>query len=245
HMKRLFDVLFSALGLLVLGIPLLFVAFLVWLHDRANPFYASIRIGKDFHPFTFLKLRSMVVDADSLGGDSTAADDRRITPIGSLVRRTKFDELPQLFNVLLGDMSLVGPRPNVKRAVEGYSLRERELLSVRPGITDISSLVFADEGKILEGSMNPEEAYERLIRPWKSQFGLLYVSNSPSLILDIQLLFLTLAAFVSRKWALEQVSQLVKRCGGSEDLIEVASRSRPLSESCDVTEDCSSGIRKA
>ena len=131
-MKRLFDFLASTLGLTLLS-PILFpVTLLVWLTDGKSPFYIAHRVGRDGKIFQMVKLRSMVIDADKLGVDSTKTNDSRITPIGHFIRRYKFDEIFQLWNVVKGDMSLVGPRPNVKRETDLYTDIEKKLFSVRP-----------------------------------------------------------------------------------------------------------------
>ena len=119
------------------------------METRAFPFYIADRVGKDHNLFSMVKLRSMVINADSSGVDSTSSEDLRITPVGAFIRRYKLDELTQLWNVLCGSMSLVGPRPNVLRETELYSEEEKKLLEVRPGITDFSSIIFSDEGEIL------------------------------------------------------------------------------------------------
>ena len=144
-LKRLFDVTASAFGLVLSSPVLLPVMLLVWLQDKHSPFYVSPRVGRNDQPFKMIKLRSMVINADKSGIDSTAANDNRITALGQFIRRYKLDELTQLWNVLKGDMSLVGPRPNVKRETDLYTPVERKLLDVKPGITDISSIVFSDE----------------------------------------------------------------------------------------------------
>ena len=175
--KRLVDILASLFGLLITSPILLPVMFLVWKEDKKSPFYIAPRSGRNGTIFKMVKLRSMVVDADKTGVDSTSGNDMRITPIGHKIRRYKLDELVQLWNVLIGDMSLVGPRPNVKTETDLYTDVEKKLLLVRPGITDFSSIVFSDEGEILEGRDNPDLAYNQLIRPWKSRLGLLYIKN--------------------------------------------------------------------
>ena len=142
-MKRLFDINVSLIGLLVLSPVLLPVMFLVWRQDGHSPFYIAPRVGKGERIFRMVKLRSMVINADKSGVDSTSGNDSRITSVGHFIRRYKLDELTELWNVLLGDMSLVGPRPNVQRETNLYSEVEKELLSVRPGITDFSSIVFS------------------------------------------------------------------------------------------------------
>jgi lipopolysaccharide/colanic/teichoic acid biosynthesis glycosyltransferase len=174
-----------------------------------------------------VKLRSMVVGADKAGVDSTSADDRRITWIGKLVRKYKLDEVSQLWNVLVGHMSLVGPRPNVKRETDIYTEKEKKLLDVRPGVTDLASIVFADENDILEGSEDPDLKYNQVIRPWKSRLGLLYVQKA-SLILDIKIIFLTALAMVMRGAALGKVSKLLAALGAEPMLMEVSRRDKPL-----------------
>jgi lipopolysaccharide/colanic/teichoic acid biosynthesis glycosyltransferase len=225
--KRLLDVAISAIGLL-LSLPVLApVLFLVWAQDRRSPFYVAKRVGKGGKHFRLVKIRSMVVGADRSGVDSTSAGDPRITPLGRWVRAYKLDELPQLWNVLRGEMSLVGPRPNVQRDVDLYTDLEMRLLSVKPGITDLSSIVFSDENEILRGSPDPDLEYNRLIRPWKSRLGLFYLDHR-STILDLQLIALTAMAMVSRKAALRGLERilLVRRAEGS--LIEAAARRGPL-----------------
>ena len=176
-----------------------------------------------------VKLRSMVVRADRTGVDSTAGNDPRITIVGRFIRKLKLDELSQLWNVLKGDMSLVGPRPNVPREVALYTNEEDHLLDVRPGITDISSIVFADEGEILEGAKDPDLRYHQIIRPWKSRLGLLYVEKR-NLFIDAKLIGFTLTNFLSRNWTLQKISALVKEMNGNEELVLVASRTGPLHE---------------
>lgn len=226
-MKRLFDFTASLLGLLVLSPLLLVLCALVWLQDRHSPFYIPSRVGRGEKPYRMIKLRSMVVRADTNKVDSTANNDPRITVIGRTIRRFKFDEIPQLWNVLVGDMSLVGPRPNVPRETDLYTAEEKRLLSVRPGITDISSIVFSDEGSILEGKPDPDLAYNQLIRPYKSRLGLLYIDRS-SVLLDVQLIFLTLLSAVNRHAALVHITTIVKKLGASSELVEVAARCSPL-----------------
>ena len=153
--KRLMDITAAAAGLLILSPILITVAFIVYLQDFHNPLYIAPRVGKQRKMFNMVKLRSMIVAADKSGVDSTSSDDKRITWIGRFIRKIKLDEITQLWNVLIGDMSLVGPRPNVERDVAIYTEEELHLLDVRPGITDFSSIVFSDEGDILKGSLNP------------------------------------------------------------------------------------------
>ena len=221
--KRLVDILASFFGLLVTSPILLPVMFLVWKEDKKSPFYIAPRSGRNGTTFKMVKLRSMVVDADKSGVDSTSGNDMRITPIGHKIRRYKLDELIQLWNVLIGDMSLVGPRPNVKSETDLYTNVEKLLLLVRPGITDFSSIVFSDEGEILEGKDNPDLAYNQLIRPWKSRLGLAYIENQ-SFLLDLQLIFYTIVAIISKPKALIWVAKKLNNLDVDVDTVRVSKR---------------------
>jgi lipopolysaccharide/colanic/teichoic acid biosynthesis glycosyltransferase len=225
--KRLFDTVVAILGLLVLSPLILPVMLLVWLQDWHSPFYIAPRVGLGGVPFRMVKLRSMVINADRLGASSTSNSDRRITGVGRFIRKYKLDELMQLWNVALGDMSLVGPRPQVQSGVDLYTSRERDLLSARPGITDFASIVFSDEGAILQDSADPDADYDRLIRPWKSRLGLIYIANQ-SLWLDVNLIWLTILAVVSKQRALDGVENQLVRCKAPQDVIEVARRQSEL-----------------
>jgi lipopolysaccharide/colanic/teichoic acid biosynthesis glycosyltransferase len=226
-MKRLFDVIGASCGLLATSPVLLPVMFLVWWQDKHSPFYVAPRVGRGDRLFRMVKLRSMVVNADRTGVDSTGANDRRITPVGQFIRRFKLDELTQLWNVLLGDMSLVGPRPNVKRETDLYTAVERRLLEAKPGVTDFSSIVFSDEGDILKDQADPDVAYNQLIRPGKSMLGLFYIDHR-SFWLDVRLCWLTVVAILSRSNALAGVQRLLRDLGASPQLLQIASRSTPL-----------------
>jgi lipopolysaccharide/colanic/teichoic acid biosynthesis glycosyltransferase len=228
--RRLLDFFAAALGLAALAIPLCVVLFLIWQQDWRSPFYVAPRAGRGGRPFRMIKARSMVVDADKSGVESTSANDGRITAIGHFVRRWKIDEVTQLWNVLTGDMSLVGPRPNTLREVQQYTSFERELLSVKPGITDIASIVFSDEGEILREAGDPDEAYRELIRPWKSRLGVVYVRNA-GIVLDLQLIWLTLVAIANKPRALAGVTKILRRLGADAELVRVAGRQSPLSPS--------------
>jgi lipopolysaccharide/colanic/teichoic acid biosynthesis glycosyltransferase len=226
-MKRLLDIFVSFTGLTIFSPILLVVCLLVWKQDFQSPFYIAPRVGKDGQIFKMVKLRSMVVNADKSGVESTSSSDTRITPIGKFIRSYKLDELTQLWNVLKGDMSLVGPRPQTQAGVDVYTEMERHLLDIRPGITDISSIVFADEGEILKNSSNPDLDYDILIRPWKSRLGLLYV-NKHSLILDLQLVLITVATILNRESALNNLSKVVKNITTDEDLQQIVRRNQEL-----------------
>lgn len=226
-MKRIFDFFASLIGLVLASPILLPVMFLVWIQDWQSPFYVAPRVGKNGKPFRMVKLRSMVANADKSGVDSTSDNDKRITPIGHFIRRYKLDELTQLWNVLIGDMSLVGPRPNVKRETDLYTADEIHLLSVKPGVTDFASIVFSDEGDILKDQSDPDIAYNQLIRPGKSMLGLFYIANR-SLLLDIRLCFLTALAILSRDRALRKACALLAELHAPKALLSIASRSQPL-----------------
>jgi len=225
--KRLFDFVVSLSGLLLLSPLLLATSLAIYLYDFHSPFYIAPRVGRGGRSFRMVKFRSMVVNADRTGVTSTASTDSRITPIGRFVRRCKLDEVVQLWNVLKGDMSLVGPRPNVRSGTDLYTPAEQRLLTVRPGITDFASIVFADEGEILTGHADADAAYDRLIRPWKSRLGLFYIDHR-SLPLDCALIVTTLLAAASRPVALRHVASQLARRGASADLVRVARRETAL-----------------
>jgi lipopolysaccharide/colanic/teichoic acid biosynthesis glycosyltransferase len=226
-MKRALDLVGGVLGLIVFAPVLVPCSILVWWGDRHSPLYIAERMGKGEIPFQMIKLRSMVVGADRSGVDSTSASDARITPVGRFIRRYKLDELAQLLNVVRGDMSLVGPRPNVRRETDLYTTVEKKLLTVRPGITDLASIVFADENEILVDSEDPDLDYNQLIRPWKSRIGLAYVENA-NIVLDLRIIWLTAMGIASRKRALRGVSAALARLGCDEQLVSVATRTEPL-----------------
>ncbi|MFZ3199733.1 MAG: sugar transferase [Candidatus Acidiferrales bacterium] len=196
-MKRLMDFGISVLGLALLSPILLATAILIKLDSRGPVFYRGVRVGRHGNPFRIFKFRTMVVNADKIGGSSTPEDDPRLTRIGSSLRKYKLDELPQLFNVLAGEMSLVGPRPQVSWAVERYSVEEKELLKVRPGITDYASLRFRNEGEILRGSADPDKDYLEKVQPEKMRLSLDYVRNR-SFWLDCRILMETVATMLFR-----------------------------------------------
>ena len=218
-----------ALLIAVAVLPIvLFFALLIFLYDRRNPFYVSVRIGKNGKPFKMVKLRSMCVDSWKYKIDSTANDDPRITPIGKIVRKFKIDELAQIINILKGDMNIVGPRPQVETEVNHYTSVERAILKVKPGITDIASIVFADEGDILNGAKDPDLLYAQVERPWKSRLALLYVEHA-SVWLDLRLMFYTVTNMFARKWTLDKLSKIVRQWKYDvEDLPEIVARRKSL-----------------
>ena len=223
--KRIFDILFSLSGLLFFSPILILFLILVWRFDKKSPFYISVRVGKNSKIFNLIKIRTMTVDADKKGISSTSNNDSRIIPIGQKIRKYKIDELTQLFNVLIGNMSLVGPRPNVKSEVDLYTEIEKELLLVKPGITDFSSIVFSDEGKILENKENPDLSYNQLIRPWKSRLGLIYIKHK-SILLDLQLMIFTIVALISKPMALKWVVKKLEKFNVDQKIIEIAKREK-------------------
>lgn len=174
-LKRAFDFVSSLIGLILVSPILLTIAFLIKREDGGPIFYRGVRVGRFGKPFRIFKFRTMVVNAEKLGGPSTADDDPRITKVGNFIRKFKLDELPQLINVLKGEMSIVGPRPEVQMYVDMFTEEERAILSVRPGITDWASIWNPDEGGILAGSLDPEKTYMEKIRPEKIRLQLKYV----------------------------------------------------------------------
>lgn len=226
--KRLLD-LALAFAANVLTLPIIGIcALLIWAQDGCSPFYSGVRVGRGGRDFRMVKLRTMVAGAERAGGLSTAASDTRLTPLGAMLRRWKIDELPQFWNVLKGDMSIVGPRPNFRSGgVDRYTREELKLLSVRPGITDVASIVFSDEGEILEGSADPDSLYDRVIRPWKNRLALLYVERRTTAV-DLQLVGLTLVALISKHAALRGVDRILDSWRASPELRRICSRSGPL-----------------
>ena len=174
-MKRVVDIVLSAAGLVILAPVFLVLAAIVKLTSRGPVIYRSSRVGRDGKPFTIIKFRTMIPNAEYLGGAITTADDPRLTPTGRFLRRYKLDELPQLVNVLSGDMSLVGPRPEVQKFVDLYTEEEKAILTLAPGITDWASLWNSDEDSLLEGWSDPERVYLEMIRPEKLRLQMEYV----------------------------------------------------------------------
>lgn len=196
--KRAFDFSAALLGLLCLAPLFLVVAILIKLDSDGPVFFRQERVGRRFRPFRIYKFRTMVRDAPNHGAAITFGDDRRITRTGRVLRKTKLDELPQLINVLAGEMSVVGPRPELRQYVEAFREDYDEILKVRPGITDLASLKFRDEAAILGTSQNPDETYVKCILPEKVNLGKRYVRES-SLISDLAVILKTLAALTGRR----------------------------------------------
>ena len=184
--KRLLDIILSIFALTILSPVILLISIIIKSSTGGPIYYRGFRAGKDSNNFYIVKFRSMVVDAENKGGYSTALDDPRFTRVGLVLRKYKLDELPQFFNVLRGDMSLVGPRPQVLYYTKKYSNEEKLILSVKPGITDIASLYFSDMDGTL-GIGNVDSKYERKIEPIKKQLQMRYVREC-SFMLDIRIL---------------------------------------------------------
>jgi lipopolysaccharide/colanic/teichoic acid biosynthesis glycosyltransferase len=195
-MKRLFDIVAAGVGLLLLSPLLLIVGLLVKIGSPGPVLFRHERMGKGFRPFGVLKFRTMVQDAPKLGGPITFGNDPRITPIGRLLRKTKIDELPQLINVVAGDMSLVGPRPEVRRYVEMFRDDYEVILQVRPGVTDLASIEYRDEAAVLGRAEDPEDEYVQRVLPEKIRLARQYVARR-SLLLDLRIILGTLAVVLA------------------------------------------------
>ena len=190
--KRFFDLIFSALGLIIASPLLVILSLAIKISSPGPVFFRGERIGKNGNPFKIYKFRSMVENAEELGGPSTASDDPRLTKIGLFLKKFQLDELPQLINVIRGEMSFVGPRPEVKMYVDMMTEEERNtILSVSPGMTDLASLWNFHEGEILKGSADPEKTYLEKIRPEKIRLQIKYVKER-SFLLDIKIILKTI-----------------------------------------------------
>ena len=189
--KRVFDVIVSLFGLIILAPLFLIVALLIKISSKGPIFFVQKRVGKDFKEFNLYKFRSMVVNAPKKGLQITSSDDPRITKIGRILRKTKLDELPQLINVIKGDMSLVGPRPEVKKYVDLKKDEYKKVLSIRPGITDKAAIEFVNEEEILKEYEDKEEAYINKILPQKIKLYNKYIDNI-NFLEDIKIILKTL-----------------------------------------------------
>ena len=193
--KRGVDLLLAGLGVVVLSPVYAVVAALVVLDSPGPVFFRQTRVGREFRPFRIIKFRTMVTDAERRGGKLSVGADPRITRVGAGLRRLKLDELPQLLNVLAGEMSLVGPRPEVPEYVERFRSEYADILTVRPGMTDLASLKYRDESALLAAAADPAAEYVRVILPDKIRLAREYVRRS-SLRLDLSLILRTLGAVV-------------------------------------------------
>lgn len=224
---RLLDIVGGLVGL-TLSAPFMLIAMLlIWLEDRHSPFYVAERIGAGGKPFKFLKLRSISTRRGVRSDEIITADDPRVTRLGHFIRASKFDELPQFWHVLRGEMSLVGPRANVASIVESFTEEEMQIISVKPGITDLASIVFMNLGKVLEGSTDPKLDYNRLVRPWKSRLALLYVRHQ-SFGLAVRSMALTVLAFFNHSRALEGVARITSRYKTDPRLARIVRREEEL-----------------
>lgn len=190
-MKRLFDVVCSFCGLIVLSPLFVFLSLWVGLSSKGGVFYKQIRVGRKGRDFTLYKFRSMTVGADKKGLLTVGGKDCRVTKAGYFIRKYKLDELPQLFNVLKGDMSFVGPRPEVRKYVDMYTEQQMKVLDVRPGITDIASIKYKNENDLLATADNPEQYYIDVVMQDKLALNLQYI-NTQSFFGDIKLIFRTI-----------------------------------------------------
>ncbi|NPV60810.1 MAG: sugar transferase [Actinobacteria bacterium] len=196
QVKRTIDIIASICGLMATFPLLIVIATLIRREDGGGVFYRGVRVGKEGSTFRIYKFRTMVMNAELIGGPSTAEDDPRITKVGKILRKYKLDELPQLINVLKGEMSLVGPRPEIPSEVETYSEEERRILTVKPGITDWASIAFRNEGEILAGSDDPHKAYREKIKPEKIRLALKYVDEI-SFKTDVKIILQTVKAVLA------------------------------------------------
>lgn len=190
-LKRGFDFIASLIGCIILMPIYILIAILIKIDSKGPVFFKQKRVGQYGEIFEILKYRTMVVDAEKIGKQITVGNDNRITKIGKFLRKYKLDELPQLFNVLKGDMSLVGPRPEVPKYVELYNDEEKKVLNVKPGITDFASIEYRDENEILGKVENPEEYYINVIMKHKLTLNLKYINNN-NIFIDIKIILQTL-----------------------------------------------------
>ena len=189
--KRIFDVLMSLFGLLICILLFCVVAIIIKCTSKGPAFFRQIRVGKNGKEFRIFKFRTMIVDAEKKGMQLTTKDDNRVTRIGKILRKTKLDELPQLINVLIGDMSFVGPRPEVPKYVALYNEKQKNVLLVRPGITGLASIKFRDENEMLDSADNPEKEYIENIMPQKINYNLDYITKIGPFY-DLKLIFKTI-----------------------------------------------------
>lgn len=210
--KRAFDLFWSLLGLALLAPALALVAILVKAEDGGPVFFRQARVGQGGRPFRIWKFRTMVVDAERKGRAITVGADPRITRIGRFLRAAKLDELPQLLNVVAGEMSLVGPRPEVPRYVELYTGSQRAILDLRPGITDLASIKYRHESELLAGAEDPDGTYIQAILPDKIRINLAYAARA-GVGSDFLVILATLGLFPAARIGGETVSPSARRSG--------------------------------
>lgn len=226
-MREIFAYIISIIGILFISPIIIIFSLLIFFSDLNNPFYISYRVGLNNMPFKLIKFRSMKINKIHNKIASTSDNDDRITGVGKFIRRFKIDELPQLFNILFFHMTLVGPRPNVIEETRMYTEAEKKLLLVKPGITDFSSIVFSDEGKILSEYKEANLAYNQLIRPWKSKLGLIYIKNK-SLKLDLFIILITILSIYNREKSLNKLHKKLKLLNVEQDILDIVLRNTPL-----------------
>lgn len=209
-MKRLFDIIVSLVGLIILSPVFIIMAVIIASTSPGGVFFRGVRVGQHGKPFKIFKFRSMVKDAEGKGKWNVGDNDDRITPIGHFLRNTKIDELPQLINVLIGDMSFVGPRPELQYYVDMYTEKEKKILDLKPGITDWASLTNFDQFEVFTKAKDPDEVYLKYIRPLKLELQMYYRNNN-SFFSDIKIIFWTIYKVVSRSEKLpKEVVPIVK-----------------------------------
>lgn len=196
-LKRLFDIIFSIIGLILLSPFFLIMALWIKIDSKGTVFYKQERIGKNSKVFLLLKFRSMFIGSDKQGLLTIGGKDPRLTNSGYFIRKFKLDEFPQLLNVLSGDMSIIGPRPEVAKYVALYNKEQKKVLNVRPGISDLASIRFSNENELLEKAENPEIFYIAEIMPEKLRMNLEYVQNN-NLWMDVKIIFLTFKKIISK-----------------------------------------------
>ncbi len=189
--KRLFDLFFSFFGLIIISPLFLLISISIILNSKGGIFYKQFRVGKNNIDFKLLKFRSMFINSDKQGLLTIGSNDNRVTSVGLFIRKYKLDELPQLINILKGDMSFVGPRPEVRKYVDMYTQQQLKVLSVKPGLTDFASLEYFNENDILAKEQNPEECYIKIVMPAKIELNFKYIKN-PTLLTDIILILKTI-----------------------------------------------------
>lgn len=195
-LKRIIDIVLSIIGIVVMAIPMIIIAIAIKLNSKGPVLFRQERVGKNFQHFKINKFRTMVTDAEKKGMQITVGKDNRITSVGNFLRKSKLDEFPQLFNVLFGEMSFVGPRPEVPKYVELYDEYQKNVLKVKPGITDLASIEYRDESTVLAQSDDPEKAYIEEVLPTKLKLNMKYIKNM-SVFYDFYLIMKTLLRIIS------------------------------------------------
>lgn len=216
-LKRLFDIIFSSLGLMVLSPLFIVIAVIILVTSPGGVFFRGVRVGQHGNHFKIFKFRSMVKDAEGKGKWNVGDKDDRITPIGRFLRNTKIDELPQLINVLIGNMSFVGPRPELQYYVDMYTKEEERILESKPGITDWASITNFDQFELFTKAVDPDEVYLKFIRPLKLQLQLYYRDNN-SFLSDIKIIIWTTYKVISRTHKLpSEIAHIVEAYKYKED----------------------------